>query len=84
MEGLYLIEGGYFWMPPFIPSAYRNGNLLHISDEAGEYPTYMDKNGTFGFMGGFDVARVDGTTDSELIAIDPSGSYAKAYFAAHF
>lgn len=78
------LEGGYFWMPPFIPDEYKNGNLLHVSNTSDEYPTYMDKNGTFGFMGGFDVARLDGTIDSGLIAFDPSGLYAKLYFAVHF
>ena len=78
------LEAGYLWMPAFVPDEYVTGNHLQVSNTADTFPTYMDKNGTFDFMGGFDVARVDGTLGSELISFDPSSIYATVYVAVHF
>ena len=78
------LEGGYLWMPPFIPDRYVTGNHIQASNTADAFPTYMDKNGTFDFMGLFNVARVDGTTGSALIEFNPSSVYATLYLAVHF
>jgi hypothetical protein len=78
------LEGGYLWMPPFIPDKYVTGNHIQASNTADAFPTYMDKNGTFDFMGLFNVARVDGTTGSALMEFNPSSVYATLYLAVHF
>jgi len=78
------VEAGYLWTPPFVPDEYTAGAIIHTSNTADAYATYQDKNGTFDFLGGFDVARVDGTTDSALVSFDPSCAYATLYVAVHF
>lgn len=77
-------ESGYFWMTEYMPDMYVTGNTTQSSNQAGSFPTYQDKNGTFDFMGGFNVARLDGTTNSPLISVDLSSIYVNLYFAVHF
>lgn len=78
------LEAGYLWSPPFVPDRYTVGAISHTSNTADAFETYQDKNGTFDFLGGFNVARKDGTTDSEFVTFDPSCLYATLFVAVHF
>lgn len=78
------VDAGFLWMPPYQPDMFQTGNLMQLGNYTGGFDNPYDYNGTFDFMGGFNVARVDGSTGSDFIIFDPTGLVVTAYIAVHF